>query len=415
MIAKGWWPTTLLVIGILTLVDQLAAQNPTQWEGGSSATAGQFNQRSRPTPSRRLFPSRPGLRIRSTGPMSQLDGQAKAVGGENGDLTLAGSSPVIHSFSGVERNSRLPYFSTLGLLERERLAVSIQRPKGMIPPAKPGRLVCREVSISFASGISRWPAWPQPLPGGDDTQEVCPEVIGEEGLPPGHTLPSRSEPEMLLVPGGVFERGNDRGPADQRPAHPVYLPPFEISSAEVTNHLYRFFIEATGHRAPEGPRYGWKGGTYPSGQANSPVVLISWHDAVAFCHWLSRETGRTYRLPTEAEWEKAAQVIGDRYQSVGSIWEWCQDWYDREAYRNAARISPQGPPKGKRFRGMGIEGPARVIRGGGFGRASLSRRVTQRNFFSPDQGRFDLGFRVVREEVPAPPPWSVRPNQNPLH
>ena len=337
-------------------------------------------------------------------------GEDRGLG--NGNLTLAGPSTVIHGFSGVEGNTRLSYFSNMAHLERGRLAVSIQRPKWMVPPAKQGRLACREVSISFASGIACWPARPQPLPEGDDIQE---EWLDEERLPPDRNLPSRSEPDMLLVPGGVFERGNDRGAADQRPAHPVYLPPFEISATEVTNHLYRFFIEATGHRAPEGPRYGWKGRTYPSRQANSPVVLISWNDAAAFCHWLSRETGRTYRLPTEAEWEKAAQVIGDRYQSVGSIWEWCQDWYDREAYRNAARISPQGPPKGKRVRGMGIEGPARVIRGGGFGRASLSRRVTERNFFSPDQGRFDLGFRVVREEVPAPPPWSVRPNRNPLH
>lgn len=211
------------------------------------------------------------------------------------------------------------------------------------------------------------------------------------------------EPEMLLVPGGIFERGNDHGSPDQRPAHPVYLPSFEISASEVTNHLYLLFIEATGHPVPEGPRYGWKDGSYPRGQGNAPVVFVNWEDAVAFCRWLSRETGDTYRLPTEAEWEKAAQVIGDRYTSVGSIWEWCQDWYDRQAYHLAPRISPQGPTKGQRVRVMGIEGPTRVIRGGGFGRSSLSRRVTARSFFPPDRTRSDLGFRVVREFGPDPP------------
>jgi formylglycine-generating enzyme required for sulfatase activity len=108
-------------------------------------------------------------------------------------------------------------------------------------------------------------------------------------------------------------------------------------------------------------------------------------------------------------------VIGDRNQSVGSIWEWGQDWYDREAYRNSARISPQGPPKGQSVRVMGIEGPARVIRGGGFGRSSLSRRVTERNFFPPDQGGFDLGFRVVREQPPDPPQGAQRSTRNLLH
>lgn len=225
-------------------------------------------------------------------------------------------------------------------------------------------------------------------------------------------LQPRGEPEMLLVPGGIFERGNDHSSPDQRPAHPVYLPSFEISAAEVTNHLYRSFIEATGHPVPEGPRYGWKEGTYPPGQGNAPVVFVSWEDAVAFCRWLSRETGRTYRLPTEAEWEKAAQMIGEDYTSVGSIWEWCQDWYAREAYRGAPRISPQGPPKGQRVQVMGVEGPTRVIRGGGFGRSSLPQRVAVRSFFPPDRSRFDLGFRLVRELGPAPTrlPTPTTPN-----
>ena len=86
MIAKGWWRTTLPVMGIFTLVGQLAAQNPTKGEWRSPATPGttrkQFDRRSRPTPSQRLFPSRRGLRIRSTGPKSQIDGRGKTEGWE---------------------------------------------------------------------------------------------------------------------------------------------------------------------------------------------------------------------------------------------------------------------------------------------------------------------------------------------
>lgn len=281
-------------------------------------------------------------------------------------------------------------------------AIFCRQQEGTTLRAEWERLSCQSSSQPDVSGIAPEPLqWP-PLTEADHPWE---ERV-ERGRGETHRVmvPPQSpvEPEMLLVPGGIFERGNDHGSPDQRPAHPVYLPSFEISTAEVTNHLYRFFIEATSHPVPEGPRYGWQEGSYPPGQGNVPVVFVNWEDAVAFCRWLSQETGRIYRLPTEAEWEKAAQLIGDRYTSVGSIWEWCQDWYDRAAYQVAPRISPQGPPKGQRVRVMGIEGPTRVIRGGGYGRSSLSRRVTVRSFFPPDRARFDLGFRVVRELGPAP-------------
>ena len=268
--------------------------------------------------------------------------------------------------------------------------------------AEKERLAGRIFSQSFVSGIALEPVQWQAHGEVDQPWPANVETVPRRTFEGFADLPPRGEPEMLLVPGGIFERGNDHGSPDQRPAHPVYLPSFEISASEVTNHLYHLFIEATGHPVPAGLRYGWKEGTYPPGQGNVPVVFVSWEDAVAFCRWLSRETGRTYRLPTEAEWEKAAQIIGEDYISIGSIWEWCQDWYAREAYRGAPRISPQGPPKGQRVQVMGVEGPTRVIRGGGFGRSSLSQRVAVRSFFPPDRSRFDLGFRVVRELGPAP-------------
>lgn len=222
-------------------------------------------------------------------------------------------------------------------------------------------------------------------------------VSAGETLAVNVALKPQLDPAMFLIPEGVFERGNNRGARDQRPAHQVFLPAFEISSGEITNRLYKFFIDATGHRAPVGAGYGWSGNNYPEGQGDQPVVLVSWEDAVAFCQWLSRETGRTYRLPSEAEWEKAARLAGDKYSSVGSVWEWCHDWYDENSYKTRERMNPRGPAQGQKVKLTGIEGAARVIRGGGFGRGTVVLRAAERNFFFPNQVRFDIGFRVVRE------------------
>ena len=210
-------------------------------------------------------------------------------------------------------------------------------------------------------------------------------------------LRPRLNPPLIAVPAGSSLRGNDRGTKDQRPAQEVTISAFEISRSEVTNQLYKFFIDATGRPAPNGITYGWTGNDFPPGQGDRPVVYVSWEDAVAFCHWLSAQTGHRYRLPTEAEWERAARMVGNEYDSAGSIWEWCLDWYDPQAYREAIRVDPRGPAQGRKVRLLGLEGPARVIRGGGFGRGNLLPRAAERNFFFPDRTRFDLGFRIVRE------------------
>ena len=89
--------------------------------------------------------------------------------------------------------------------------------------------------------------------------------------------------------------------------------------------------------------------------------------------------------------------MGDRYDSVGSVWEWCLDWYDAQAYRIGAVTDPRGPRIGSPVRLRGIEGPARVIRGGGYGRGNLATRVAVRGFYFGDLTRADLGFRIVRE------------------
>lgn len=203
--------------------------------------------------------------------------------------------------------------------------------------------------------------------------------------------------EMLPVSEGNLFRGSEDGPRDQRPAQNVFVSEFEISAREVTNRLYKHFIDSTGRPAPHGAVYGWEGGNYPEGQADRPVVFVSWQDAYAFCQWLSERTGKRYRLPTEAEWERAARLIGEKYQSIGVVWEWCQDWYDPEFYKSRALSDPQGPARGKKVNIDGRPGEARVIRGGDFARGLISLRANERNFYFPAQARLDIGFRIVRE------------------
>jgi hypothetical protein len=229
------------------------------------------------------------------------------------------------------------------------------------------------------------------------------EWRGSVTVIPGETVPFRIElkpildPVLLPVAEGVFMRGKNSGDKDQRPEHQVFLPAFEISRSEITNRHYKYFVDATGQRPPEGIGYGWKANVYPAGQDDLPVVFVTWDDAVAFCKWLSAETGYKYRLPTEAEWEKAAREVGDNYSSVGSLWEWCSDWYDPDYYKARDRINPQGPPRGKKMKLMGFEGETKSLRGGGFGRGQLLLRITERSSYFPNKSRFDIGFRVVRE------------------
>ena len=100
--------------------------------------------------------------------------------------------------------------------------------------------------------------------------------------------------------------------ANEQPQHRLYLPEFYIGKYPVTNEQYAAFVKATRQAAPQ---Y-WKKSQIPAGKENHPVVNVSWKDAVAFWQWLSQASGKTIRLPTEAEWEKAARG-GD-----GRIYPW---------------------------------------------------------------------------------------------
>jgi len=203
---------------------------------------------------------------------------------------------------------------------------------------------------------------------------------------------------------------------DETPRHEVYLDAYYIDVYEVTNGMYAKFIQATGNKPPKF----WDDPKYNDPQQS--VVGVTWEDAKAYCDWAGK------RLPTEAEWEKAAcgGLIGKRfpwgdeashdyanyagtvgsdvwagpapvgkfvpngyglYDMAGNVFEWCADWYDKDYYAKSPKENPKGPDSGK----------TRVIRGGAFGYTANFMRVTDRfgSYFSTNAYPF-VGFRCVK-------------------
>jgi formylglycine-generating enzyme required for sulfatase activity len=127
------------------------------------------------------------------------------------------------------------------------------------------------------------------------------------------------EPQTVEVPAGPFLMGS-AGDAlsynDEQPQHEVTLPAFEIGRYPVTNAEYAAFVEATDRDPPDQ----WSDGRLPEKLAAHPVVNVTWRDAQAYADWLQEQTGTHYRLPTEAEWEKAAR------STDGRLWPWGNEW-----------------------------------------------------------------------------------------
>ncbi len=246
-------------------------------------------------------------------------------------------------------------------------------------------------------------------------RHTAPEVISAERVQP-------FEPQTVLIPEGKFIMGSNEKD-DEKPPHEVYLPAYRIGKYPVTNLEYQAFIKDTGHRPP--PH--WEGDKFPEGKGDHPVVNVSWYDAVAYCRWLSKKTGRNYRLPTEAEWEKAASwdqeekkkrrypwgyefdphkcntvesgIVDttpvDNYSSkggnspygvadmAGNVWEWCQSLY---------KPYPYDPDDGRED--LEAEGP-RVCRGGSWNHGREDARCSYRNRLFPGLRLDYVGFRVA--------------------
>ena len=217
--------------------------------------------------------------------------------------------------------------------------------------------------------------------------------------------------EMVLVPAGEFWMGSDEAD-DERPRHKVSLGDYYIDKYEVTNALYKRFMDATSRSAPS---Y-WTDAKF--NDAAQPVVGVSWHDAEAYCKWAGK------RLPTEAEWEKAARGTDGRKYPWGNQWdaartnsgeggprkpvavgsypngvrpygahdmagnvrEWVADWYDSAYYRASPERNPQGPASGS----------FRVLRGGSWDHYAFALRAAYRSFFTPDYRNDGIGVRCAR-------------------
>jgi len=128
--------------------------------------------------------------------------------------------------------------------------------------------------------------------------------------------------EFIPIPAGDFLMGStparDRqAQPDEQPQHTLFVSDYFIMRHPITNAQYRLFVEATGHRPP----LFWKKGEFPNDKADHPVVGVSYLDAIAFCSWAGEQTGLPLRLPTEAEWEKAARGPDGRVYTWGDQWE----------------------------------------------------------------------------------------------
>lgn len=422
---KHVWRVGLLLVIALPLVCHASAQDATGREITKPATkkpAEKSDKKPVRQPAKKPAESRstpkkpaPATKLTITAPpgtLIEIDGSVKGFTGVDGNLTVLGVVAGNRKLTATAEGYELWNGSFLMGMASTRFEVPMKR------KPEPGKisLTINEpdavVIVDDHETIRPSPGQPFVLTGlSTGTHQVVAtkpkfrEWRGSVSVEPGKTAAVKIElkplidPEMMLIEEGVFEQGNNSGDRDQRPKHQVFIHAFEISRSEITNRLYKKFVDATGHPPPQGTGYGWYANVYPAGHDDLPVVFVSWDDAVAFCHWLSQETGHKYRLPTEAEWEKAvsAESTSDRFSSIGSVWEWCSDWYDPDYYKLRDRINPQGPLIGKKVKMMGFEGATKVLRGGGFGRGQVLFRARERNHYFPNKSRFDIGFRVVRE------------------
>jgi formylglycine-generating enzyme required for sulfatase activity len=259
--------------------------------------------------------------------------------------------------------------------------------------------------------------------------------------------------DYVYVPAGAFRMGDNFGDGDprERPVHVVELDAFYIAKYEMTNGEWKKFRDDAGYDdvkfwpggrvTPKDQIPYWSdarnhGGATP-GSDDYPVLGVNWDSAVAYCNWLSAKTGKKYRLPTEAEWEKAARGTDQRrypwgnsidhsyakyvgaqsfdtgsrvgyydgnthgalqthsnaspygaFDMAGNVMEWCSDWYSRDYYSVSPRKNPKGP----------AEGAYRVMRGGTFFMEPFELRSYARTAAWPSfQAHRMVGFRAARE------------------
>jgi formylglycine-generating enzyme required for sulfatase activity len=255
------------------------------------------------------------------------------------------------------------------------------------------------------------------------------------------TITGRDGAPMVLIPAGEFQMGDhfNEGSSDELPVHTVYLDAFYIDKYEVTNELYAKFLNEYGRNEDEEGHQlldvsnpycliEFVDGRYrpKAGYEKHPVVEVSWWGAMAYARFYGK------RLPTEAEWEKAARggLVGKRYpwgdeishdmanydgtggrdrwdgtapvgsfppngyglyDMAGNVWEWCADWYDENYYSRSPRRNPRGPDSGG----------DRVVRGGSWLSNPNNLRAAYRNYCrDPLLTYYNVGFRCAQDVTP---------------
>jgi len=278
---------------------------------------------------------------------------------------------------------------------------------------------------------------------GLDTQDITVEWT-EEGkrLAAERVAGWKAKDDMVLVLAGEFVMGSDKkidrvAYRSELPQRHVHLDTFAIHKYEVTNLQYLKFILETGRS----PQIDWRydGGNFQEAMAHHPVMHVSWYDADAYCRWDGK------RLPTEAEWEKAARgedgrinpwgnqpaglsrvnfgrtglsgPVRDRperlllyppiisvdkyetgvspygaYQMLGNVSEWVADWYDKDYYATAPDRNPKGPATGTQ----------KSFRGGGWMDSTTTMRAAMRNGTDPNTKINWMGFRCAKDAKDEP-------------
>jgi len=225
------------------------------------------------------------------------------------------------------------------------------------------------------------------------------------------------ERSMAVVQAGEFIMGSVTGDADEQPVRRIYVDAFSMDRYQVSVGQYAKFLEATSQSAP--PDWSIMN---KSRHQNRPVVNVDWADADAYCTWAGK------RLPTEAEWEKAARGTDGRiypwgnelptglranskkekwsdhwaltpvgmyeegrspygiYDMAGNVWEWVSDWYDPDYYTSSPSKNPRGP----------LRGASKVIRGGSWGSGPKDLRSTDRDTHVPSARGLGTGFRCAK-------------------
>jgi sulfatase modifying factor 1 len=231
-------------------------------------------------------------------------------------------------------------------------------------------------------------------------------------------LPPRAiEPQLISIPAAWFLMGSNLGQDCERPVHRVFVDAFRLATTQVTNVEYERFVSAT---ASDLPPF-WTDSNFSN--PRQPVTGVSWFDADRYCRWLASQTGRPYRLPTEAEWERAArgdleqkpfpwgdappQSLPDYstrwltgpepvaryapsafglYNMCENVHEWCSDWYDPHYYTASPDRNPHGPESAT---------GRKASRGGSWRHHVKVSRCSARSSIPPEFKYADYGFRLA--------------------